>query len=74
MNHHQLTNELLDFYAYDSYPNFGFVFPEGGEDPLFDRKWSWNLSTVRDISSQFAIFEQQSGPYGVMILTKVKAV
>ncbi|MFK3935934.1 beta-galactosidase [Alkalihalobacillus sp. NPDC078783] len=64
LNHHQLTNELLDFYAYDSYPNFGYVFSEGEEGPLLDRKWSWNLSTVRDISSQFAIFEQQSGPGG----------
>lgn len=64
LDNHKMTDELLDFFAYDSYPNFSKVFPDTGEKPLLDRKWSWNLSTVRSISPNYAIFEQQSGPGG----------
>ncbi|WP_400246757.1 beta-galactosidase [Niallia sp. JL1B1071] len=64
LDNHKLTNEVLDFYAYDSYPNFGRVLEDKSEKPLRDRKWSWNLSVVRSISPNFAIFEQQSGPGG----------
>ncbi|MBD1382191.1 beta-galactosidase [Metabacillus arenae] len=64
LDNHKMTNELLDFYAYDSYPNFGRVIEDDSEKPLRDRKWSWNLSIVRSISPNFAIFEQQSGPGG----------
>ncbi|MDQ0972531.1 beta-galactosidase [Neobacillus niacini] len=64
LDNHKLTNELLDFFAYDSYPNFGRVIEDKTEKPLRDRKWSWNLSIVRSISQNFAIFEQQSGPGG----------
>ncbi|MDM5337388.1 beta-galactosidase [Fictibacillus enclensis] len=64
LDNHRMTNELLDFYAYDSYPNFGRVVEDLSEKPLRDRKWSWNLSIVRSISPNFAIFEQQSGPGG----------
>lgn len=64
LDNHKLTNEVLDFYAYDSYPNFGRVLEDKSDKPLRDRKWSWNLSVVRSISPNFAIFEQQSGPGG----------
>ncbi len=64
LDNHKMTEELLDFIAYDSYPNFSTIYPDKGEKPLLDRKWSWNLSTVRSISPTFAVFEQQSGPGG----------
>ncbi|WP_078544691.1 beta-galactosidase [Litchfieldia alkalitelluris] len=64
LDNHKMTDELLDFFAYDSYPNFSTIYPDTGEKPLLDRKWSWNLSTVRSISPNFAVFEQQSGPGG----------
>ncbi len=66
MDNHRMTEESLDFYTYDSYPNFAFVL---GADPLNsvdlnDRKWSKNLAEVRSISNVFGIMEQQSGPNG----------
>ncbi|WP_121613511.1 beta-galactosidase [Mesobacillus foraminis] len=64
LDSHEMTNELLDFFAYDSYPNFSSIYPDKGDKPLLDRKWSWNLSAVRSISPTFAVFEQQSGPGG----------
>lgn len=64
LDNHQMTNDTLDFFAYDSYPNFSTIYPDKGEQPLLDRKWSWNLSNVRSISPSFAVFEQQSGPGG----------
>jgi len=64
IDNHRMTNEILDFYAYDSYPNFGRVIEDHSEKPLRDRKWSWNLSVVRSISPNYAIFEQQSGSGG----------
>ena len=64
LDNHKMTDDILDFFAYDSYPNFSTIYPDNGENPLLDRKWSWNLSIVRDISPSFAVFEQQSGPGG----------
>lgn len=64
LDNHKMTEELLDFYSYDSYPNFGRIIEDNSEKPLRDRKWSWNLTVVRSISPNFAIFEQQSGPGG----------
>ncbi|GAC1383468.1 MAG: beta-galactosidase [Herpetosiphon sp.] len=64
LDSHRLTAEALDFISYDSYPNFATIVPEAGPAPLLDRKWSWNLSVARSISSTFCIMEQQSGPGG----------
>lgn len=76
LDSHKLTEESLDFMAYDSYPNFAFIGSSGietsvlGEDAttgnsgLFDRKWSRNLSAMRSISPHFIITEQQCGPGG----------
>ncbi|MBU9723196.1 MULTISPECIES: beta-galactosidase [Bacillaceae] len=64
IDNHQMTEDLLDFFAYDSYPNFSTIFPDKGKNPLLDRKWGWNLSNVRSVSSTFGVFEQQSGPGG----------
>ncbi|HIW35250.1 MAG TPA: beta-galactosidase [Candidatus Paenibacillus intestinavium] len=65
LNSHQLTNQLLDFFSYDSYPQFSTIsYDPNEENPLADRSWSQTLSTVRSISSQFCIMEQQAGPGG----------
>jgi len=64
LDSHTLTNELLDFFSYDSYPQFSTIFPGEEKQPLLDRKWSLNLSAVRDISPNFCIMEQQAGPGG----------
>jgi beta-galactosidase len=67
MDNHRMKNESLDFYTYDSYPNFAYCLvsdPEHATD-LNDRKWSRNLTEVRSISPErFGIMEQQSGPNG----------
>lgn len=64
IDNHRLTEELLDFYSYDSYPQFSTIYPDEGPEPLLDRKWSLNLSRVRSISPNFCVMEQQSGPGG----------
>lgn len=64
LDSHRLTDELLDFFAYDSYPAFAALAPGTREDALLDRKWSVNLSAVRDVSPTFMVMEQQSGPGG----------
>jgi beta-galactosidase len=64
LDSHRMTEDLLDFISYDSYPNFSTIYPDKGEDPLLDRKWSLNLSGARDISSNFIVMEQQAGPGG----------
>jgi beta-galactosidase len=64
LDSHKLTTELLDFISYDSYPQFSSIYPDKGLNPLLDRKWSWNLSVARSISSNFCVMEQQSGPGG----------
>ncbi|WP_411350089.1 beta-galactosidase [Paenibacillus sp. WLX2291] len=64
LDSHTLTDELLDFFSYDSYPQFSTVFAGDDEQPLLDRKWSLNLSVTRDISHNFCVMEQQAGPGG----------
>lgn len=64
LDSHTLTNELLDFFSYDSYPQFSTFFSGEEKQPLLDRKWSLSLSAVRDISPNFCIMEQQAGPGG----------
>lgn len=67
LDSHRLTEECLDFIAYDSYPNFATILSSltnEPPDPLKDRRWSWNLSVARNISPHFCVMEQQSGPGG----------
>jgi len=64
LDSHRLAEEALNFISYDSYPNFSTIWPDEGAEPLLDRKWSWNLSVIRDISPRFCVMEQQSGPNG----------
>lgn len=66
LDNHKMTRESLDFYTYDSYPDFGYCLDMYDENPkaLRDRKWSRNLSEVRAISPVFGIMEQQSGACG----------
>lgn len=60
-----MTDELLDFFSYDSYPQFSTIFYDPNErNPLNDRGWGLSLSVVRSISPNFCIMEQQSGPGG----------
>ncbi len=66
LNNHEMTDESLDVYTYDSYPNFAHLL---NEDPLHstglnDRKWSSKLTEVRSICKHFGIMEQQSGANG----------
>ena len=66
LDNHQMTAESLDFYTYDSYPNFAYCLDAYRDDPrdLKDRRWSRNLTEVRSISKRFGIMEQQSGANG----------
>ncbi|RUS48702.1 beta-galactosidase [Cohnella sp. AR92] len=65
LDSHRMTDELLDFFSYDSYPQFSTITErEQEESPLLDRSWSLNLSAVRSISPNFCVMEQQSGPGG----------
>jgi beta-galactosidase len=64
LDSHALTDEMLDFFSYDSYPQFSTIFPVEEEEPLRDRISSFNLSQIRSISPNFCIMEQQSGPGG----------
>lgn len=64
LDSHQMTDEALDFFAYDSYPNFSTIDPDQAPDALKDRRWGRNLSVARDISPNFWVMEQQSGPGG----------
>jgi beta-galactosidase len=65
LDSHRMTDELLDFFSYDSYPQFSTLYSnENEENPLADRGWSQSLGAVRSISPNFAIMEQQSGPGG----------
>lgn len=66
LDNHRMTDECLDVYTYDSYPNFAYCL---NEDPkhstnLNDRKWSNRLIEVRSICPHFGIMEQQSGANG----------
>lgn len=65
LDSHRMNDELLDFFSYDSYPQFSTIFYDKNEvNPLADRGWSQTLGAVRSISPNFAIMEQQSGPGG----------
>lgn len=64
LDSHEMTKESLDFFSYDSYPNFSTIFPDAEPAPLLDRKWGFNLSIARSISPQFWVMEQQAGPGG----------
>lgn len=65
LDNHRMTDELLDFFSYDSYPQFSTIhFDPNEENPLADRGWSQSLGVVRSISPQFCVMEQQSGPGG----------
>ncbi len=66
LDNHQMTEESLDFYAYDSYPNMGLGLdrhPKTDTD-LNDRKWTRNLIETRSVCPHFGIMEQQSGANG----------
>jgi beta-galactosidase len=64
LDNHRMTDEVLDFISYDSYPQFGKLWPDSGPDPLLDRRWGFNLSVTRDVSPNFCVMEQQSGAGG----------
>lgn len=68
LDNHRLTSEALDFFSYDSYPNFSTILselaPGRGPEPLRDRQWSWRLSVVRSVSPHFCVMEQQAGAGG----------
>ncbi|MCR5031989.1 MAG: beta-galactosidase [Lachnospiraceae bacterium] len=65
LDNHAFCRDVLDFYTYDSYPNFAYTL-DGyrAEDFMKDRWWSKNLTLVRSISPAFGIMEQQSGANG----------
>ena len=64
LDSHELTDELLDFFSYDSYPQFQSLNVTSEENPLRDRVSSLYLSNIRSISPNFCVMEQQSGPGG----------
>lgn len=66
LDNHKMNQESLDFFTYDSYPNFAYFLDGYSEEAkdLRDRKWSRNLAEVRSISPNFGIMEQQSGANG----------
>lgn len=64
LDNHQMNKESLDFFTYDSYPNFAYCLADYTGDGLKDRKWSRNLTEIRSISPEFGIMEQQSGANG----------
>ncbi|MDF9839164.1 MULTISPECIES: beta-galactosidase [unclassified Paenibacillus] len=65
LDSHELSDEMLDFFSYDSYPQFSSISNDLNErNPLADRSWSLSLSVVRSISPNYCIMEQQSGPGG----------
>ncbi len=61
LDNHKMTDEALDFYMYDSYPNFAFGTGGHPERGMADRGWSRDLSVVRSVSPNFGVMEQQSG-------------
>lgn len=71
LDSHKMTEEVLDFINYDSYPNMSRVIDKsdeitklyGGSD-FGDRYWSLFLAKTRSISENFGIMEQQSGANG----------
>ena len=66
LDNHQMTEESLDVYTYDSYPSMAFGLdrtPKTAND-LNDRKWTRNLNETRSVCPHFGIMEQQSGANG----------
>ena len=65
LDNHLMNSESLDFYTYDSYPNFayGLDTPYDPSD-LNDRRWSRRLAETRSVSPKFGVMEQQSGANG----------
>lgn len=66
LDNHQMTEESLDMYTYDSYPSMAFELgrtPRTSTD-LNDRKWTRNLIETRSVCPHFGIMEQQSGASG----------
>lgn len=66
LDNHQMAEESLDVYTYDSYPNMGLGLdrhPKTDTD-LNDRKWTRNLIETRSVCPHFGIMEQQSGANG----------
>lgn len=66
LDSHEMTREALDFFCFDSYPNFAYgeTGINAGATDMSDRMWSLNLSRVRSISPNFCVMEQQSGANG----------
>lgn len=66
LDNHRMTDEALDVYTFDSYPNFAFTMDSSPRTSrnLNDRRWSNHLSEVRSICPHFGIMEQQSGAMG----------
>ena len=66
LDNHQMNAESLDFYTYDSYPNFAYCLDayKAADKGLRDRGWSRNLTETRSVSPAFGIMEQQSGANG----------
>ena len=65
MDNHRMTDESLDIYSYDSYPDFAFELGRTiDHQAMNDRSWSMKLTHVRSISPHFMIMEQQSGGNG----------
>lgn len=64
LDSHRLTRESLNFFMYDSYPDFAYEYDGNKLTGLKDRKWSRNLSVIRSISPVFGIMEQQAGAVG----------
>lgn len=66
LDNHRMTDEALDVYTYDSYPNFAYCLCEDPKHSqnLNDRRWSDKLTEVRSICPHFGIMEQQSGANG----------
>ena len=66
LDNHRMTEESLDFYTFDSYPNFAYCLDGYNPDDsdLRDRHWSRGLMETRSVSPIFGIMEQQSGANG----------
>ena len=73
LDNHRLTDEALDVYTYDSYPNFAYCLCEDPKHSknLNDRRWSDKLTEVRSICPHFGIMEQQSGANGWSLVQTV---
>lgn len=62
----RMTDDALDIYMYDSYPNFAYALDAdpAHDNRLHDRYWSRNLTEVRGVCPHFGIMEQQVGAHG----------